>query len=521
MTFDPSDFASQVSYPWLPDQGDGSFRNPIICADYSDPDLIRDGDDFYLVSSSFNCTPGLPILHSRDLVNWTIINHAIKNLPDESYNAVRAGCGVWAPSIRKHAGKFWIFFPTPDEGIYVTTADHPAKEWSPPHLLLAGKGLIDPCPLWDDDGKAYLVHAYAQSRSGIKHQLRVRPMSPDAKQILGAGKVVFDDPKNQPTLEGPKFLKKDGWYYILAPAGGVETGWQLVLRSKNIYGPYEEKKVLEQGRTPINGPHQGGLEQLPNGEWWFVHFQDTKPGPYGRVLHLQPVEWKSDWPMMGMNGTADGIHQPVGRFRLPLNGTSQKPFAPQTSDEFDSPKLGLQWQWFANHKDNWASLVERAGWLRLRSQPVDSTDLSQTPNLLLQKTPAREFSVETSLQFAPKGKNEMAGLTVVGRNHAAIAIRNNGDQNELVMIIDGKIQVLAKLETANIRLRLQMADGGACTFAYAACNEPFKLVGPTFQAREGVWIGAKVGLFSIATAYTSQESGHTDFDYFRFSKIEK
>src|SRR6185312_14445846 len=214
--------AASGAFPWQPDCGDGTYRNPIICADYSDPDVVRVGDDFYLVASSFNCTPGLPILHSKDLVNWTIINHALKNLPHPRYGEVQPGCGVWAPAIRFHANKFWIFFPTPDEGIYVITTADPNGQWTEPHLLQAGKGLIDPCPLWDDDVQAYLVHAYAGSRAGIKHRLRVCPMAPDASRILGEGKIVYHEPEKHPTLEGPKFLKRDGWYYILAPAGGVE-----------------------------------------------------------------------------------------------------------------------------------------------------------------------------------------------------------------------------------------------------------------------------------------------------------
>src|SRR5438067_1286255 len=179
----------RIAHPRTPDQGDGTYCNPILYADYSDPDVIRVGEDFYLIASSFNCTPGLPILHSRDLVNWTIINHALKNLPHPRYSDVQHGCGVWAPSIRHHAGKFWIVFPMPDEGLYVTTADDPAAKWSEPHLLLAGKGLIDPCPLWDDDGQAYLVHAYAKSRCGLKHMLCVRPMAPDASRLLGEGQI--------------------------------------------------------------------------------------------------------------------------------------------------------------------------------------------------------------------------------------------------------------------------------------------------------------------------------------------
>ncbi len=232
---------------WIPDQGDGTYVNPIIFADYSDPDVIRDGDSYYLISSSFTSTPALPILRSRDLVNWTIVGHAMENLPDPRYAALQPGAGVWAPALRAHAGTFYIFVPLPDEGIYVLTAPHPEGPWSPPRLLIAGRGLIDPCPFWDDDGQAYLVHAYARSRAGIKDRLRVRPMAPDASRLLGEGEIVFNDPARHPTLEGPKMYKRNGWYYIFAPAGGVTHGWQVALRSRRIYGPYEDRIVLAQG----------------------------------------------------------------------------------------------------------------------------------------------------------------------------------------------------------------------------------------------------------------------------------
>jgi beta-xylosidase len=362
-----------VSYPWTPDQGDGTYRNPILCADYSDPDVIRHGDDFFLTASSFNCTPGLPILHSRDLVNWRIANYAIQQVPGDKYREVRHGEGVWAPAIRFHDNKFWVFFPTPDEGIYVTTADDPLGKWSEPWMLQAGKGLIDPCPLWDDDGKAYLVHAYAGSRAGIKNKLRVRPMAPDASKLLGDGELAFEDAVKHPTLEGPKFLKRNGWYYLSAPAGGVPTGWQLILRSRNVYGPYEPKIVLAQGSTPINGPHQGALVELKNGDWWFVHFQEVLP--FGRIVHLQPVRWQDDWPLIGINQNAMDVGEPVLRYQKPEVGKTYPIEIPATSDEFDSEKLGLQWQWHANHEDSWASLKDRPGYLRLFSQNIAKGDL--------------------------------------------------------------------------------------------------------------------------------------------------
>ena len=488
---------------WTPDLGDGTFRNPIIFADYSDPDAIRVGEDFYLTASSFNCTPGLPILHSKDLVNWTIIGHALKNLPHSRYAEVQPGCGVWAPAMRFHAGKFWIFFPMPDEGIYVTTADDPAGKWSEPHLLQAGRGLIDPCPLWDDDGKAYLVHAYAGSRAGVKHRLRICPMAPDASRLLGEGQVVFHDPKRHPIIEGPKFLKKNGWYYILAPAGGVETGWQVVLRSKNIFGPYEDKIVLEQGDTSVNGPHQGALVDTANGEWWFVHFQDV--GVYGRIVHLQPVQWENDWPVMGNDG------EPVLQCAKPAAG--REIFSLQTSDEFDSPNLGLQWQWHANHRDDWCDLGQRKGWLRLHPQFAPQKKLTLVPNLLLQKFPAQAFSAETSLEFAPKETGEEAGLIVAGESSAALALEKTSSGNQLVLRVDG----VEKFQRANmpdaVRLRVAVERGGLCHFSFAMADG-FIAINHTFQAQKGVWIGAKIGLYSIKK---NQTAGHVDVDYFRFS----
>lgn len=494
------------AHPWQPDQGDGTYCNPVLYADYSDPDVVRVGEDFYLTASSFNCTPGLPILHSKDLVNWTIIGHALKNLPHAHYEKVQPGWGVWAPAIRFHAGKFWIFYPTPDEGIFIITADHPAGPWSEPRCLIEGKGLIDPCPLWDDDGQAYLVHAYAKSRCGIKHMLRVRPMATDGSKLLGEGQIVFHQPEKHPTLEGPKFLKKDGWYYILAPAGGVETGWQVAFRSKNIYGPYEDKIVLAQGDTDINGPHQGALVDTADDGWWFLHFQDSDI--YGRIVHLQPVEWRDGWPFMGRNG------EPVRRHAKPFVVANQYLAMPATSDEFDSPRLGLQWQWQANHRDNWHSLTARPGWLRLFPQAA-TLPLNEQPNLLLQKFPARSFAVETELQFSSLQSGEEAGIIVAGEKSALLGLRREGAESWLVMRLDERLEKLSRVTGDTVKLRLQVENGGQCSFSFAGEGGLISIP-QTFQATKGRWIGAKVGLLATQLA-DSTAGGYADFAYFRFA----
>ncbi len=507
----PQNYFHLATHPWRPDTGDGRYRNPIIHADYSDPDVIRAGDDFYLVASSFNCTPGLPILHSRDLVNWTLINHAVKNLPHPRYVEVQPGCGVWAPAIRFHNNRFWIFFPMPDEGIYVTTAEHPAAKWSDPWCLRQAKGWIDPCPFWDDDGQAYLLHAYAMSRSGKKERIHCRPMSADCTRLLGEGKELFHTPHHL-YLEGPKVHKLNGWYYILAPGGGVPTGWQVAFRSREIYGPYEEKIVLEQGTTPINGPHQGALIDLPNGEWWFIHFQDA--GPFGRIVHMQPVKWEDGWPFMGTDRDGNGIGEPVPDCQKPGVTIKCEITVPQTTDDFDAPNLGLQWQWYANHGDSWASLTARPGWLRLASRPLPGCHLERAPHFLSQKFPARSFAVETLIDFSAGRRGEIAGLAIVGgKEHAALALRHTGDGQEFVYLHAGSVERIGCAPAAPVRLGVAVAPDGGFTFNTAT---PGAALQREFRASEGGWIGAKVGLFSLASS-ESASPGFAEFDYFRFS----
>jgi len=243
-------YAQSISSVWVADDGEGNYQNPVLHADYSDPDAIRVGKAYYMVASSFHCMPGLPILKSRDLVNWRLVNHAVRRLlPDTVYNFPRHGKGIWAPAIRYHYIQYFIFYPDPDYGIFMIKARDPEKKWSVPKLVLEGKGIIDPCPLWDDNGQAYLAVAWAASRAGVNSLLTIYPLSKDGSKITGEGQHVYDGHRSNHTIEGPKLYKRNGYYYIFAPAGGVSTGWQEILRSKNIYGPYEQKKFLEQGKT--------------------------------------------------------------------------------------------------------------------------------------------------------------------------------------------------------------------------------------------------------------------------------
>ena len=521
-----SQTAPFVSKVWVADNGDGTYKNPILNADYSDPDAIRVGTDFYMTASSFNAVPGLPILHSKDLVNWRIIGSVFREqVPLDVFAKPQHGGGVWAPAIRYHAGEFYIYYPDPDYGIYMTKTRDPAGEWSKPMMVREGKGWIDPCPLWDDDGNAYLVHAYAGSRAGVKSIIVVNKMSPDGTRLLDDGVIVFDGHDADSTVEGPKFYKIDGYYYILAPAGGVGTGWQIALRSKNIYGPYEKKVVLAQGKTSINGPHQGALVDTPTGEWWFLHFQDK--GPYGRVVHLEPTTWKGGFPVIGSDPDGYGTGEPVQRYKKPNVGKTYPIETPQDSDEFNGNTIAPQWQWHANPRAEWAFPFPQKGVLRMNSVqlPDGYKNLLDLPNLLLQKFPAEEFTVTTKVAIAPRFEGERFGLVVMGYDYSCLGVVNeqgklNISQSTAKDAEKGSPETETTPQPLNSNefyLRVKVENGAICTFSYSIDNKTFTNVGTPFKAREGRWIGAKVGLFYTRPAKFN-DAGSADIDWFRFEK---
>lgn len=543
LTLMPQFLNAQVATPyvsdvWVADNGNGTYSNPIIHADYSDPDVVRVGDDFYMTASSFNASPGLPVLHSNDLVNWSLINHALPQLtPVDHFRSPQHGNGVWAPSLRYHDAEYYIFWGDPDFGIYMVKADDPAGEWTKPHLVKKGEGLIDPSPLWDSDGKAYITYAFARSRSGINTILVVQEMKPDASETVGKPVLVFDGHNGHRVVEGPKFHKKEDTYYILAPAGGVTDGWQLALRSDNVFGPYEEKVVLHQGSTEINGPHQGGLVELDSGESWFVHFQDK--GVYGRIVHLNPVRWVDGWPLMGEDVTGDGIGEPVKTHRKPDVGDVEIVIkTPPESDEFDNETVGLQWQWHGNPDPTWA-LTSRFGFLRIYGKPLpeNASNLWDVPNLLLQKFPAPEFRVTTKFSFTSHMYGEKAGLIIMGEDYSHLSVTHRRDGLYVSQVItEGADAGNAEQEiegqyvdAADLWFRVDVADGGESRFSFSTDGQEFYSIGKPFIAKEGRWIGAKVGLFCNqprnGTAddyieYSSQYSGFADFDWFRVSAVE-
>lgn len=530
--------AQYCSEVWVSDEGNGMYRNPVLHADYSDPDVCTVGEDYFLTASSFNCTPGLPILHSKDLVNWKIVNYALKKVePVEYYNEARHGKGVWAPSIRFHEGLYYIYWGDPDFGIFMVKTRDPYGEWDKPVLVKAGKGMIDPCPLWDDDGRVYLAHAWAGSRAKFNSVLTVCELNKEGTAVISDPVLVFDgnDGVNH-TIEGAKFYKRNGFYYLFAPAGGVVSGWQLVMRSKDVYGPYEARIVMAQGKTDINGPHQGGWVDTPAGESWFLHFQDK--GAYGRVLHLNPMKWVNDWPVIGVDRDGDGCGDPVSRYRKPKTDKTYPIETPVESDEFDTRKLGLQWEWHANYQDVFG-FTTNMGYARIYGHELSLhfKNFWEVPNLLMQKFPAEEFTATVKLKVSAKDDGQLSGIIVMGWDYSWIGVEKQGEKFLLKQAIckdaeQGNLEqvsTLAVLEPSRkfeaglfpnyereIFIRVHVDKGAYCRFSYSLDGKKFTEASTLFKARQGKWIGAKVGMFSVTPH--GKERGWVDVDWFRVEK---
>ena len=554
--------AQYKSQVWSPDNGDGTYTNPVINADYSDPDVCvgPSGEDYYMTASSFQCTPGLPILHSKDLVNWEIVGYALKNLYEGDdallthFSTPQHGAGVWAPSIRYHQGWYYIYWGDPDYGVYMVKTQNPAGEWEQPVCVIRGKGYIDTTPLWDDDGRCYLVNGWANSRSKFASVLTVRELSADGTKPIGQPVIVFDgNGTENRTCEGPKFYKREGWYWIMCPAGGVPEGFQLAMRSKSPYGPYEHKIVLAQGKTNINGPHQGGWVHTKYGEDWFLHFQDKEA--YGRVVHLNPVDWSTGWPIMGKKG------EPVSTYKKPQS-SSNVIVNPVESDEFNAPVIGKQWAWHANYDEKFG-VPTAFGTMRIytykmsdvRSQKEDvhsavspqPSNLWLVPNLFLQKTPADEFTVTAKIRFTSKADGQMGGLIMMGHNYQALVVKRVGKEFQLLVLScedadRGKAQkeeLIATLKpTAEdkidykpgihqdiyLRLKVTNAEAGVAhggnpmvSFAWSQNGKKFKDCGGSYTMKQGKWIGAKFGFVSVDTN-PKTDRGWLDADWIRVTK---
>lgn len=502
-----------------------TYTNPVLYADYSDPDVIRVGEDYYMVASSFTYIPGVPLLHSKDLVHWEIINYCVKKLPFEKYKLPSHGSGTWAPSIRWHEGVFYAFIPLVDEGIMVARSSDPYGEFEL-NMICESRGWIDPCPLWDDDGRAYMVFAYARSRSGIKHRLSVAEIDPDCRCLIGEPQVVFDGEQLAPTAEGPKFYKRDGEYLILMPAGGVEEGWQACLKGSSVYGPYEYRVVMHQGNTPVNGPHQGGWVTAPDGRDWFIHFQDVIE--LGRITHLQPMCFVNGWPFIGQDQNGDGIGEPVSEWRMPAEGMPEYQIA--QSDDFSSEKLGLQWQWQANPDPDSYSLTAAPGHLRLYCRKNEQREnlLWYAPNVLTQIPQKKSLTMTVKLKLRGEKKGDLGAMGIVGQDYGYAGLYQ-GEAGPEIRCYKGKVTekefagkaweacvFCCPAESDVIWFRLRLGENKKYRFSWSADGETYIETEEDFPLNRATWTGAKLCLWSCQRE-NQTSGGCCDYE---FVKIE-
>ncbi len=398
------------------------YKNPILQEDFSDPDVIKVGDDFFLVASSFNYMPGVPILQSKDMVHFRLINYVYDFL-DERYDRVIHGGGSWAPSLRYHDDTFYCLIPMPDDGIYETHTKDIYGKWSEPRLVIPQKGLEDPCPIWINQ-KCYVAVAFAKSRMGFNSKIGLYEMKEDLSECLSENdEIIYDGQNQNPLIEGPKFNQRNGYIYIMAPAGSVKTGWQVALRSKNIHGPYESKIVLMQKDSPINGPHQGALVEYEKDKWAFYHFQDM--GPYGRILHLEPVYWHEDWPICGEVSDVRLSGQPV---------LSHEMFLPERKeyfidhDCFFKNEINPCFQTPANKKEGWSTLTKNGMILHC----VNSIkELHLQENTYSEKIPYLNFDVRVEFELNLEKERDEAGLFLMGEEYSYLCVVRHDGKNYL------------------------------------------------------------------------------------------
>ncbi|GJG37495.1 glycoside hydrolase family 43 protein [Prevotella lacticifex] len=559
--------AQEPSKTWNPNVAGNKYRNPIIDADYSDPDVCRVGNDYYMTASSFACFPGLQILHSTDLVNWQIVGTALtddypvlekyRGTDLDWHRRSQHGNYVWAPSIRYHDGWFYIYWGDPDQGLFMTKARDVRGPWEKPVLVKEAKGLIDCCPLWDDDGRAYLSHGCAGSRAGVKSVLFVAPMSPDGTHVTGPSRMVYDGHEDQPTIEGTKFYKRNGYYYIMSPAGGVKYGWQVELRSKNPFGPYDEYVGMAQGKSKVNGPHQGAWVDTQNGEDWFIHFQDKHA--YGRVIHLQPARWVNDWLVIGNDADGDGCGDPVSVWKKP-NLPAGKNLQPSEDDDFNSTELGPQWQFEGPFSQYWYFCDAKKSRLRLYGPqaPDNYRNVSDLQNALLQKLPTENFTATARVRFIPnpdfKPKGEEGGFVIMGLDYAGIKFVSTKDGCAMRYVVCKDAQKGAAEQTVAeqavkltampkpytqkyavddipqprsatpwmyVRAKVHSEGTGNAIrafaqFAYSKDGKKFTDLGQPFEIKEGKWIGAKIGFYCMRPS-TKNDSPFFDVDWIHFT----
>lgn len=496
------------------DQGDGTYLNPVLPGDYSDIDCIRVGSDYYAISSTFQFSPGVVILHSKDLVNWSILGHVVADLnqigPDLNWTKMnRYGKGIWAGAIRYHGGKFWVYFGDPNEGYFMSTAQDPAGPWAPLHPALQARGWDDCCPFWDDDGQGYLVG----TNFADGYKIHLFKLTPDGRDLVKESDVVIHQSHGS---EANKLYKINGIYYHLFSEVKPEGRVVMMERSKNIYGPYTEIRQLNHADKQAKEPNQGGLVETQKGNWYFYTHHGSADWE-GRCNSLLPVTWIDGWPLIGQVGP-DGIGSMVWSGKKPVDGTPI--VLPQTNDEFNETSLPPQWEWnYQPRAEKW-SLAERPGWLRLHAfQPLESDDPLKAGNTLTQRsmrTSANEVVIKLDVNGMADGQK--AGLCHFASPHdSSLGVRQEGTARRLEWESGDRITSGPLVTGNSLWLRSTWGLDGKSQFSYSVDGKTFTNFGEPYQLAWGSYRGDRIGIYSYNN---KADAGYVDVDFFHYAYAE-
>jgi beta-xylosidase len=476
--------------------------------------VVEHDGTYYMISSNQHMSPGMAILESKDLVNWSLIGHVYPKLSWEpAYGPDRmAGTrfGVWAGDLAYHEGRWFCYMIDTKSGLYMTSAPDVRGPWDEPICMLKRQRWTDPAVYWDeDDHQAYLVCNWG------KGELRLFKMSWDGKELLDEGREIYRGPKT----EAAKIMKIDGLYYVAAidwlPTDEEPDRKQIMLRSKSIYGPYERKVVMQRGNGFDRSACQGSLLQAPDGSWWYIHqLVQNCPNPFqGRPQCLQPVRWVDGWPIIGEDVNDDGIGEPVWTARKPVAG--QPITAPRTDDEFDAPTLGPQWEWNHNPRDDRWSLAERPGWLRLAaSVPVGKGGFWGACNTVSQRLMGTgDGTVVAKLDIAGMAPGQQAGFARFSRGYRLLGARRDAEGEKRLFFCDNGEVVDGPALAGDALYIRTVNEGEQAHFAYGVDGKTFERFGPVFTLDFGNWCGDRLGFFCWNDL---EPKGHVDIDWFHY-----
>ncbi len=500
------------------DQADGTFVNPVMPGDFSDLDAIRLGDRYYAISSTLQYSPGVLVLESRDLVNWKIIGHVVQDLtqigPELNWDRMdRAGRGVWAGSLRFHDGKFRVYFTTPDEGIFMSTAVNPAGPWTPLKALWRVAGWDDPCPFWDDDGQAYLIatNFAADPVTGKSYNIHLFKMDAAGERLIpGSDRILY---RSQGS-EANKLYKINGTYFHFFSEVHREGRVPMMRRARSLEGPWEMRQLLHVHPAIDKEPNQGGLIRTPSGSWYFLTHQGTGDWE-GRAGALLPVTWIAGWPIIGKSGR-DGIGNMLWQARKPVSGFPKTRL--WASDDFRQGVLRPEWEWNYQPRSEMWSLNERPGCLRLHAfAPLKKGDFRSIGNVLSQRAMRTRSNTVTALfNVADMADGEEAGLAHYGRTYSALAVARHKGVSRLVLDSDGGRQEGQLVQQRRLWLRSRWGFDGRSQFSYSLDGSHFKEVGEPYQLTWGAYRGDRIGLF---TSNSERDAGYVEIEQFRYEAV--